>query len=109
MKINQRGATLIALIVSGIHAFADVRPVQLSLQCSNVMLSWPSQPGETFTVQYRQTLSTNTPWLTLTNLLRADLDTNVTTFVHSVPIRFVVKVHAAWAAGCAHSPELRLS
>ena len=27
----------------------------------------------------------------------------------TVPIRFVVKVHAAWAAGCAHSPELRLS
>src|SRR5262245_11360169 len=61
---------------------ADVQNVRVSLQCSNVVLSWPSQPGETFTVVYRPTLNTNTPWVTLTNLLPAAVNTNRTTFVH---------------------------
>ena len=47
------------------------------------ILSWPSLDGETYIVQYRPTLNTNTPWVTLTNSLPADSGTNITFFVHS--------------------------
>lgn len=83
MKIDRWVTTVIALVVSVIHTFADVRGVRLFPQCPNIFLSWPSVPGETFTVQYRPTLEAATPWITLTNLLPAAVNTNVTSFVHS--------------------------
>ena len=49
------------LLVAAHHTFA-IEGLKLSLQCSNVVLSWPSVEGETYIVQYRPTLVPGTPW-----------------------------------------------
>jgi hypothetical protein len=67
---------------SAIHTFA-IEGLQISEQCSNLVLSWPSAEGETYIVQYRQTLNLSDTWQTLTSSLPAVSGTNVTSFVHS--------------------------
>src|ERR1035438_9737251 len=67
---------------SAVHTFA-IEGLQVSVQCSNVVLSWPSAEGETYIVQYRQTLNPSDTWQTLTSSLSAVSGTNVTSFVHS--------------------------
>ncbi len=66
-----------SLYVSGIEG------LKLTIRCPDVVLSWPSIEGENYIVQFRETLSTNTPWGTLTNYLPAEWGTNTTTFTHS--------------------------
>jgi hypothetical protein len=63
-------------------AFA-IEGLQISVQSSNVVLSWPSVESETYLVQYRSTLSATEGWTTLTNYFPAMTGTNVTCFVHS--------------------------
>jgi len=65
-----------------------IEGLQLSLQCSNVVLSWPSIAGQNYIVQYRPTLDPSTPWQTLTNSYPGDWTTNVTVFVHSNIVQF---------------------
>ncbi len=60
-----------------------IERLQISVQCPDVVLAWPSADAETYLVQYRQTLDTNSTWITLTNLMPNDAGTNWTTFVHS--------------------------
>ena len=82
--IIRKGAVIAAavLLTSNIHTFA-IEGLQLSLQCSNVVLSWPSIGGQNYIIQYRPTLDPSTPWRTLTNSYPGDWTTNVTVFVHS--------------------------
>jgi hypothetical protein len=83
MKIRRIGISIaICLLASAIQSFA-IEGLKLSLQCSNVVLSWPSVDGEIYIVQYRPTLDVATPWQTLTSSLPADVGTNLTFFVHS--------------------------
>lgn len=70
------------LLASAIHTFA-IEGLQISVQCSNVVLSWPSAADETYIVQYRQTLNSTDSWTTLTDYFPATTGTNVTFFVHS--------------------------
>lgn len=67
-----------------------IEGLKISLQCSNVVLSWPCRDdgSESFIVQYRQTLDPNTPWQTLTSLLYADYGTNMAYFVHSNIVQY---------------------
>ena len=46
------------LLASAVHTFA-IEGLQISVQCSNVVLSWPSDEfsGETYIVQYRADLT----------------------------------------------------
>src|SRR6266404_4870379 len=83
MRIRQGvlGAVMLFL-ASAVQTFA-IEGLQLSLQCSNVVLSWPSVEGETYIVQYRPTLDVSTPWQTLASSLPADVGTNLTFFTHS--------------------------
>lgn len=74
-------ALAVSLTVS-LRTFA-VDGLQISVQCSDVVLSWPSIPGKNYIIQYRQTLDPSTPWQTLTNSYPGDWTTNVTFFVHS--------------------------
>jgi hypothetical protein len=67
---------------SAISSFA-IEGLHISVQCSNVVLSWPSADGETYIVQYRKTLDPSDGWQTLTSSLPAVSGTNVTSFVHS--------------------------
>ncbi|HET7624596.1 MAG TPA: hypothetical protein VFM25_04965 [Verrucomicrobiae bacterium] len=49
----------LALTAATPHTFA-IEGLKVSVQCSNVVLSWPSVEGETYIVQYRPDLtSTN--------------------------------------------------
>lgn len=68
---------MVLFLVSLVQTFA-IEGLKLSLQCSNVVLSWPSMEGETYIVQYRPTLRANDPWRTLTSSLPAGTGTNIT-------------------------------
>jgi len=76
------------LFASAIQTLA-LEGLKVSVQYSNVVLSWPSVEGETYIVQYRPTLYTNTPWVTLTNSLPAEVGTNWTSFVHSNQVQYL--------------------
>ncbi|MBP7827829.1 MAG: hypothetical protein BWX84_02750 [Verrucomicrobia bacterium ADurb.Bin118] len=85
-KATIRGVILIAacLLFEPVHSHA-IEGLKLSVQCSNVVLSWPCRDdgSETFIVQYRQTLDPSTPWQTLTTSHYAEFGTNVTYYIHS--------------------------
>lgn len=70
------------LCLSAVCTFA-IEGLKLSVHCPDVWLTWPSAEGETFIVQFRETLDTNSEWITLTNGLPAETGTNLTTFIHS--------------------------
>lgn len=72
----------ITLVASPLHILA-VEDLKISVSCPDVLLSWPSQAGETYLVRYRPTLNTNTPWVILANSLAAAAGTNRTTFTHA--------------------------
>lgn len=75
------------MLLTTLHTFA-IEGLQISVQCSNVFLSWPSTNDEIFIVQYRPTLDSSTPWQTLTASWAADTATNRTVFVHSNIVQF---------------------
>jgi len=74
---------------SAIQSFA-IEGLQISVQSSNVVLSWPSvdDGSETYIVRYRPTLTPDSSWLTLTDYLAAASDTNITVFVHSNIVQY---------------------
>jgi hypothetical protein len=65
MKTTKQGiiAACALIFASAVPSFA-IEGLTLSLQCSNVVLSWPSTPGQNYIVQYRPTLDPSTPWVT---------------------------------------------
>jgi len=77
--------TVIAVIAAFFIAQSSfaIEGLKLSVQCSNVVLSWPSVEGQTYIIQYRPTLDPSNSWVTLTNSYPADSGTNITFFVHS--------------------------
>jgi hypothetical protein len=86
MKTSSQGIPAIVicvLIASMAYAFAIER-LNVSVQTSNVTLSWPSTNDETYVVQYRAVLNAAPSWTTLTNSLPATAGTNLTSFVSVV-------------------------
>jgi hypothetical protein len=74
-----------------LFAFTMVEAVEnlkINIISSNVLLSWNSEEGQTYTIQYRPSLDSNTPWVTLTNFYPAVSGTNITEFVHSNVIQW---------------------
>jgi len=67
-----------------------IEGLQVSVQSSNAVLSWPSvdDGSETYLVQSRNTLSATDSWATLTDNLNADSGTNITFFVHSNSVSY---------------------
>jgi len=65
-----------------------IEGLQISVPATNAVLSWPSDPSETFIVQYRNTLNATDSWATLTNYLPADSSTNFTSFVDPNPVQY---------------------
>jgi hypothetical protein len=61
----------------------SVDDLRIGVQCPDVVLTWASAENETYIIQHRATLTTNTPWGTLTNAFPAAIGTNTTFFVHS--------------------------
>jgi hypothetical protein len=76
-----------ALLIVTPNAFA-IEGLRISVQYTNVILGWPSAAGEYYIVQWRPTLSTSTPWTTLTNSLPANPNGNWTTFVDINRVQF---------------------
>jgi hypothetical protein len=79
---------VVALLLTSTVQTHAIEGLNLSLQRSNVVLSWPSQEWENYIVQYRPTLDPSTPWQTLTSSLPADLGTNLTFFIHSNQVQY---------------------
>lgn len=73
---------VVLLLASAVHSFA-IEGIQVSVQSSNVVLSWPSATNETYIVQYLPALQSTNSWLTLTDGFPATLNTNLTVFVES--------------------------
>ncbi len=78
---------VLILIACSLSSFA-IEGIQVSVQSSNVVLSWPSLTNETYIAQYRHTLSSTDVWVTLTNYYPATLGTNITSFIHSNSVDF---------------------
>ena len=76
------GVVLLGLLFSITQHAHAIDGLQISLQCSNVVLSWPSGGGHNYIVEYRHTLSATDSWQTLTSAW-PDSGTNITVFVHS--------------------------
>ena len=83
MKMRKLFLFSVALFAPLIHVLADVPGTKISVVGSNAIVSWPSRTGETFVVQYRAALHTNTPWTTLAAHRIAALNTNWTSFTHT--------------------------
>ena len=82
MKLIRPHIFALVIVAFASSAFA-IEGLKLSIHCPHVWLSWPSTNGETYLVQYRATLDTNSYWITLTNYMPPTSGTNLTIFVHS--------------------------
>lgn len=85
MKTSRRIilAGMAAVILATASPVSAIEGLKLQIRCPDVVLSWPSTNDETYLVQYRATLDTNSNWQTLTNYMPPATGTNVTTFVHT--------------------------
>jgi hypothetical protein len=101
-----------AAIAAGIVFLASasqshaIEGLQISVRCPDVILSWPSVEGETYIVQYRQTLITNTPWTTLADWLPAAAATNTTFYAHSNQVTCSTGATNNITGGGSESPPL---
>ncbi len=70
------------LIASAVQSFA-IQGLELSVQCTNVVLTWPSMDGsgDSYIIRRRLDLSTNSTWTVVTNYYPAATGTNITTFI----------------------------
>lgn len=62
---------------------ASVEGLRFKTISTNLVLTWPSDPRETFAVLWRSNAALETPWIVLSSQLRAASDTNQTTFRHA--------------------------
>ncbi len=84
MRIINQGVAAVALLFASIFQSQAVPGLQLSIQCTNVVLKWPSVDGggATYMIRYRPDLSANSSWIILTNYYPAATGTNITTFTN---------------------------
>jgi hypothetical protein len=61
----------------------SVQSLQFQKDGNAVVLSWPSDPRETFVVLWRSNSTVETPWRVLDGQLRAAAGTNCTMFHHT--------------------------
>src|SRR5579872_2629092 len=84
MKVTLKVVTtLTAVLLASILQSTAIEGLQLSVQCTNVVLTWPSVEGETYIIQARTDIGTNGAWVFLTNSYPAASGTNMTCFVHT--------------------------
>lgn len=83
MRFIKGAGAVLAVFMAMVLNSPAIEGLTISVQCPNVVLGWPSNPGETYIVQWRPTLDPSTPWVMLTNGFPADSTANWTCFVHS--------------------------
>lgn len=83
MKHIKRGifGAIVLIAVSTDQLYA-VEGTKIAVVCPDVVLTWPSSPGQSFLVQHRPTLNADTPWANLTNQFLGRFGTNSTIFFH---------------------------
>ena len=72
---------------------------QLTVQSTNVVLSWPSTNTETYIIQYRPTLTAESSWATLEDFYPAASETNTTIFVHSNSVQYPLVSQSSGSGG----------
>ena len=97
----------VLLFACAFHSFA-VDGLQLSVQSTDVMLSWPSVEGETYVVQYRHTLDPADSWQTLAAGWPAATGTNITSFIHYGIVQYPPAGSGGFAIGRPPSFRARL-
>lgn len=70
MKTSKFIAVIACLFVA-VRAFA-IEGLQITVPPTNVVLSWPSDPSETYLIQYRHTLNATDSWTTLADFYPPD-------------------------------------
>jgi hypothetical protein len=107
VRISTKGITAagVVLLASATPSLA-IEGLQLSVQCPDVVLGWPSTPWENYIVQWRPTLNPSTPWVTLTNSLLADWTTNWTTFVDSNRVQCALGGTNSFSGGGGEPPPV---
>ncbi|MEI7728906.1 MAG: hypothetical protein WCO56_05015 [Verrucomicrobiota bacterium] len=98
-----KGLVLATVILSGCRVQA-IPGLQLAVQGTNVLLAWPSVEGQTYIVQYRRTLGTNTPWQTLTNGFPAATETNWTSWLHLGVVEYPTNAASSGTNGGSGGP-----
>lgn len=83
MKTILRRIVTMAVVGLGSTQALAVLDLQISVQATNAILSWPSLAGDAYIVQYRSNLNANTAWTTLASAWPAAAGTNRTQFVHT--------------------------
>lgn len=107
-KIMHRIMTLaVALLVTAQTALG-VTGVQLTIQGSDVVLTWPSQPCRIYIVGHRTAFSPTTPWTFLTTALPASAGSE-TTFTHSGAFQGGGGQQMAAAFGGESAPSQRVA
>jgi hypothetical protein len=87
MKKTIIGICYILWLLASNDNVSAIEGLKISVQGSNVVLSWPSTNTETYIVQYRPSLGAGSSWTTLTNYYPAS-SSNVTFFVHSNIVQY---------------------
>jgi hypothetical protein len=103
-----KGVTLIAgaALLSAATQSLAIEGLQISVQYSNVVLGWPSSPGENYIIQWRPDLNAATPWTTLTNSLPADWSTSWTVFVDTNRVQYAAPETNSLGGAAAGPPPL---
>src|SRR5690242_7891597 len=84
MRIIKQGVmvAVVLFFASSFQSFA-IEGLRLSVQCTNVVLTWPSVDGsgDNYIIRRRPDLSTNSAWTVVADFYPAATGTNVTVFV----------------------------
>lgn len=84
MKTIRQAIFAAALItLASVSETPAVPGTKIAVVCPDVVLWWPSTPGQSFLVEFRPDLNPGTAWSPLTNYLPAATATNQTTSIHS--------------------------
>jgi hypothetical protein len=96
-------ALLTLFFVSVQHLFG-VTGTRLAIQGTDVVLRWPSRPGEIFIIGYRPTLDPATPWTFLETSYDADPTGTETTYVHQNVVVFPAAAPGGGEGGGGGTP-----
>jgi hypothetical protein len=88
MKKKHLPLIALCILIASLTSSLAIEGIQVSIQSSNVVLSWPSLTNETYIAQYRKTLAATDSWVTLTNFYPAAQTTNLTSLVLSNSVNF---------------------
>jgi hypothetical protein len=98
-KFRQGLLGAFALWLSANSAVFAIEGLQASIQQTNAVLWWPSDPSETYIIQYRHALNDSDGWTNLTDYYPADSGSNVTYFVDPNPADFGSWTNGSYGSG----------